>query len=53
MKLRMTELIVLNSISLEFSSTILNDHKINAEIFGREKTPFSPFGEKYKKKEFH
>ena len=29
-----------NSISLQLSE-LLNEHKINAEIFGREKTPFS------------
>ena len=29
-----------NSISLQFSG-LLNEHKINAEIIGREKTPFS------------
>jgi GTP pyrophosphokinase/guanosine-3',5'-bis(diphosphate) 3'-pyrophosphohydrolase len=38
-----------NSISLEFS-TILNDHKINAEIFGREKTPFSIWRKVQKKR---
>ena len=38
-----------NSISLEFS-TLLNEHKINAEIIGREKTPFSIWRKVQKKK---
>jgi GTP diphosphokinase / guanosine-3',5'-bis(diphosphate) 3'-diphosphatase len=38
-----------NSISLEFSS-LLNEHKINAEIFGREKTPFSIWRKVQKKR---
>jgi GTP pyrophosphokinase/guanosine-3',5'-bis(diphosphate) 3'-pyrophosphohydrolase len=38
-----------NSISLEFSG-LLNEHKINAEIFGREKTPFSIWRKVQKKR---
>jgi GTP pyrophosphokinase/guanosine-3',5'-bis(diphosphate) 3'-pyrophosphohydrolase len=38
-----------NSISLEFSS-LLNEHKINADIFGREKTPFSIWRKVQKKR---
>jgi GTP diphosphokinase / guanosine-3',5'-bis(diphosphate) 3'-diphosphatase len=38
-----------NSISLEFSS-ILNEHKINSEIIGREKTPFSIWRKVQKKR---
>ena len=38
-----------NSISLEFSS-LLNEHKINAEIIGREKTPFSIWRKVQKKR---
>ena len=38
-----------NSISLEFSS-LLNEHKINAEIVGREKTPFSIWRKVQKKR---
>ena len=39
------------SLSFELSE-ILNENHINAEIHGREKTPFQ-FGVKFKKKEFH
>jgi GTP diphosphokinase / guanosine-3',5'-bis(diphosphate) 3'-diphosphatase len=38
-----------NSISLEFSG-LLNEHNINAEIFGREKTPFSIWRKVQKKR---
>ncbi|MDB2470914.1 RelA/SpoT family protein [Candidatus Pelagibacter bacterium] len=38
-----------NSISLEFSG-LLNEHKINAEIVGREKTPFSIWRKVQKKR---
>ena len=38
-----------NSISLEFSG-LLNEHKINANIIGREKTPFSIWRKVQKKK---
>ena len=38
-----------NSISLEFSG-LLNEYKINAEIFGREKTPFSIWRKVQKKR---
>jgi len=38
-----------NSISLQFSG-LLNDHKINAEIIGREKTPFSIWRKVQKKR---
>ena len=38
-----------NSISLEFSG-LLNEHKIKAEIFGREKTPFSIWRKVQKKR---
>ncbi len=38
-----------NSISLEFSK-LLNENKINAEIFGREKTPFSIWRKVQKKR---
>ena len=38
-----------NSISLQFSE-ILNQHKINAEIIGREKTPFSIWRKVQKKR---
>jgi GTP diphosphokinase / guanosine-3',5'-bis(diphosphate) 3'-diphosphatase len=38
-----------NSISLQFSS-LLNDHNINAEIIGREKTPFSIWRKVQKKR---
>jgi len=38
-----------NSISLQFSS-LLNEHKINAEIIGREKTPFSIWRKVQKKR---
>ena len=38
-----------NSISLEFSN-LLNEHKINAEIVGREKTPFSIWRKVQKKR---
>ncbi|MDA7751858.1 RelA/SpoT family protein [Candidatus Pelagibacter sp.] len=38
-----------NSISLEFSR-LLNEHKINAEIIGREKTPFSIWRKVQKKR---
>jgi len=38
-----------NSISLEFSS-LLNEHKINAQIIGREKTPFSIWRKVQKKR---
>jgi len=38
-----------NSISLQFSE-LLNDHKINAEIIGREKTPFSIWRKVQKKR---
>ena len=38
-----------NSISLEFSS-LLNEYKINAEIVGREKTPFSIWRKVQKKR---
>jgi GTP diphosphokinase / guanosine-3',5'-bis(diphosphate) 3'-diphosphatase len=38
-----------NSISLEFS-TLLNKHKINADIIGREKTPFSIWRKVQKKR---
>ena len=38
-----------NSISLEFSS-ILNNHNVNAEIIGREKTPFSIWRKVQKKR---
>jgi GTP diphosphokinase / guanosine-3',5'-bis(diphosphate) 3'-diphosphatase len=38
-----------NSISLEFSG-LLNDHKINADIIGREKTPFSIWRKVQKKR---
>ncbi|MDB4157673.1 RelA/SpoT family protein [Candidatus Pelagibacter sp.] len=38
-----------NSISLEFSE-LLNEHKINAEIIGREKTPFSIWRKVQKKR---
>jgi GTP diphosphokinase / guanosine-3',5'-bis(diphosphate) 3'-diphosphatase len=38
-----------NSISLEFSS-LLNEHEIKAEIFGREKTPFSIWRKVQKKR---
>jgi len=38
-----------NTISLEFSS-LLNDHKIHAEIIGREKTPFSIWRKVQKKR---
>jgi GTP diphosphokinase / guanosine-3',5'-bis(diphosphate) 3'-diphosphatase len=38
-----------NSISLEFSG-LLNEHKINAEIIGREKTPFSIWRKVQKKR---
>ena len=40
-----------NSISLQLSE-LLNENKINAEIFGREKTPFSIW-RKVQKKEHH
>ena len=38
-----------NSISLKFSE-LLNEHKINAEIIGREKTPFSIWRKVQKKR---
>jgi len=38
-----------NSISLEFSG-LLNEHKINTEIIGREKTPFSIWRKVQKKR---
>ena len=38
-----------NSISLEFSG-LLNEHSINAEIIGREKTPFSIWRKVQKKR---
>ena len=38
-----------NSISLEFSG-LLNEHNVNAEIFGREKTPFSIWRKVQKKR---
>ena len=38
-----------NSISLQFSR-LLNEHKINAEIIGREKTPFSIWRKVQKKR---
>jgi len=38
-----------NSISLEFSG-LLSEHKINAEIIGREKTPFSIWRKVQKKR---
>ncbi|MDC0616072.1 RelA/SpoT family protein [Candidatus Pelagibacter sp.] len=38
-----------NSISLQFSE-LLNDYKINAEIIGREKTPFSIWRKVQKKR---
>jgi guanosine-3',5'-bis(diphosphate) 3'-pyrophosphohydrolase len=38
-----------NSISLQFSE-LLNQHKINAEIIGREKTPFSIWRKVQKKR---
>jgi GTP diphosphokinase / guanosine-3',5'-bis(diphosphate) 3'-diphosphatase len=38
-----------NSISFEFSA-LLNEHQINAEIFGREKTPFSIWRKVQKKR---
>jgi GTP pyrophosphokinase/guanosine-3',5'-bis(diphosphate) 3'-pyrophosphohydrolase len=38
-----------NSISLEFGS-LLSEHKINAEIIGREKTPFSIWRKVQKKR---
>jgi guanosine-3',5'-bis(diphosphate) 3'-pyrophosphohydrolase len=38
-----------NSISFEFSG-LLNEHKINAEIIGREKTPFSIWRKVQKKR---
>ena len=38
------------SLSTEIKN-LLNKNDINAEIFGREKTPFQ-FGESYKKKSF-
>jgi len=38
-----------NSISLQLS-TLLNEHKINAEIIGREKTPFSIWRKVQKKR---
>jgi guanosine-3',5'-bis(diphosphate) 3'-pyrophosphohydrolase len=38
-----------NSISIEFSG-VLNEHKINAEIIGREKTPFSIWRKVQKKR---
>jgi GTP diphosphokinase / guanosine-3',5'-bis(diphosphate) 3'-diphosphatase len=38
-----------NSISLEFSG-LLSEHKIKAEIFGREKTPFSIWRKVQKKR---
>jgi guanosine-3',5'-bis(diphosphate) 3'-pyrophosphohydrolase len=38
-----------NSISLEFSG-LLNEHKINAKIIGREKTPFSIWRKVQKKR---
>ena len=38
-----------NSISLQFSG-LLNEHKINAEIIGREKTPFSNWRKVQKKR---
>jgi len=38
-----------NSISLKFSG-LLNEHKINAEIVGREKTPFSIWRKVQKKR---
>ena len=38
-----------NSISLKFSG-LLNEHKINAEIIGREKTPFSIWRKVQKKR---
>ena len=38
-----------NSISLEFSG-LLNEHKINAQIIGREKTPFSIWRKVQKKR---
>jgi GTP diphosphokinase / guanosine-3',5'-bis(diphosphate) 3'-diphosphatase len=38
-----------NSISLEFSG-LLNEHNIKAEIFGREKTPFSIWRKVQKKR---
>ena len=38
-----------NSISLEFSA-LLNEYKINAEIIGREKTPFSIWRKVQKKR---
>jgi guanosine-3',5'-bis(diphosphate) 3'-pyrophosphohydrolase len=38
-----------NSISLQFSE-LLNEHKINAEIIGREKTPFSIWRKVQKKR---
>jgi guanosine-3',5'-bis(diphosphate) 3'-pyrophosphohydrolase len=40
---------IFNSISLEFSG-LLNEHKINAEIIGREKTPFSIWRKVQKKR---
>ena len=38
-----------NSISLQFSD-LLNEHKIKAEIIGREKTPFSIWRKVQKKR---
>ena len=38
-----------NSISLQFSG-LLNEHKLNAEIIGREKTPFSIWRKVQKKR---
>ena len=51
MKLKMIKLIVLTQFHYNYS-TLLNEHKINAEIIGREK-PLFQFGEKFKKKEYH
>ncbi len=51
MKLKSDKKDLFESLSFELSE-ILNDNHINAEIHGREKTPFSIW-RKVQKKEFH
>jgi len=48
-KIKDDKVVSFNSISLEFSE-LLNEHKINAEIIGREKTPFSIWRKVQKKR---
>ena len=50
MKLNLDKKDIFETLSFELSE-ILNENHINAEIYGREKTPFQ-FGESTKKKNF-